>query len=243
MAQSRVHGKRHLVAHNGRHPARGLCSPVLANLTLDGLEKVLRERFPQTHQKSHTKVKMVRYADDFIITGDSQALLEQEVKPLVETFMRERGRELSPEKTVITHISAGFDFLGQNLRNYDGKMLIKPSKKNVNAFVEQIRTVVKGHKQATAGHLICQLNPIIRRWALYHRHVASAETFAAVDAAIFQLVWHWATRRHPHKSARWIRAKYFQVHGSRAWVFSGEVTDPGKPPRAVWLFSARTMPI
>ena len=98
-------------------PQGGLCSPVLANLTLDGLEKVLREKFPQTHQKSHTKVNMVRYADDFLITGDSQALLEQEVKPLVETFMRERGLELSPEKTVITHISAGFDFLGQN-RSY-----------------------------------------------------------------------------------------------------------------------------
>ena len=224
-------------------PQGGLCSPVLANLTLDGLEKMLREKYPQTHQKSHTKVNMVRYADDFIITGDSQALLEQEVKPLVETFMRERGLELSPEKTVITPISAGFDFLGQNLRKYDGKMLIKPSKKNVKAFLEKIRTVVKGHKQARAGNLICQLNPIIHGWTLYHRHVASAETFAAVDAAIFKLIWQWAKRRHPHKHARWIRAKYFQVHGSRAWAFSGEVVDPGKQPRRVWLFSARTMPI
>src|SRR5258708_5724630 len=134
-------------------------------------------------------------------------------------------------------------FLGQNLRKYDGKMLIKPSKKNVKAFLEKIRAVAKGHKQATEGNLICQLNPIIRGWTLYHRHVARAETFAAVDAAIFKLLWQWAKRSHPHKHARWILARYYQVHGSRAWPFAVEITDPGKPPRPVWLFSARTMPI
>jgi len=88
-------------------------SPVLANLTLNGLETLLREHFPQSHEKSHTKVNLVRFADDFIITGASQELLEQEVKPLVEAFMRERGLELSQEKTVITPIEDGFDFLGQ----------------------------------------------------------------------------------------------------------------------------------
>jgi RNA-directed DNA polymerase len=96
-------------------PQGGPLSPVLANLTLDGLEGMLKKAFPSGRRKGITspKVNMVRYADDFIITGSSKELLEDEVKPLVEQFMRERGRELSQEKTVITHIEDGFDFLGQ----------------------------------------------------------------------------------------------------------------------------------
>ena len=88
---------------------------MLANLTLDGLEGVLKKAFPSGRRKGTTspKVNLVRYADDFIITGSSKELLEDAVKPLVEQFMRERGLELSQEKTVITHIEDGFDFLGQ----------------------------------------------------------------------------------------------------------------------------------
>jgi RNA-directed DNA polymerase len=79
----------------------------------------------------------VRYCDDFIITGSSKELLEKEVKPLVEEFLREQGLELSPEKTRITHIEDGFDFLGQHIRRYtDGKIIITPSKKNVEAVLD-----------------------------------------------------------------------------------------------------------
>ena len=84
-------------------------------------------------------MNFVCYADDFIITGCSKELLDNEVKPLVERFMIERGLQLSPEKTCITHIEEGFDFLGQNLRRYGGKLLITPSKKNMHAFLEKVR--------------------------------------------------------------------------------------------------------
>src|SRR5579872_2063009 len=85
-------------------PQGGICSPVLANMALDGLEGVLREKYPtNTRRGAQAKVHIVRYADDFLISGSSQALLEQEIKPLVEDFMRERGLELSQERTVITH--------------------------------------------------------------------------------------------------------------------------------------------
>src|SRR6266699_1293278 len=151
-------------------------SPVLANMTLDGLEKVLREKFPK-HPRggSNEKINFVRFADDFIVTGKSKEILENEVKPLVEQFMKERGLTLSQEKTLITHIENGFDFLGQHLRKYNGKLLIKPSKKNIHTFLEGIRKIIKENKQATAGNLIAQLNPKIRGWANYHRHVVSSE--------------------------------------------------------------------
>jgi len=101
-------------------PQGGICSPVIANLALDGLERKLLERYPKPKTGYNAKVNYVRFADDFIVTGISKELLEQEVKPLIEQFMRERGLTLSPEKTIITHINDGFDFLGQ-VRPLTGK--------------------------------------------------------------------------------------------------------------------------
>ena len=205
-------------------PQGGICSPVLANMTLDGLERALREVIrPTTRKGNKAKVHLIRYADDFLISGSSKEVLEQEVKPVVERFMRERGLELSQEKTVITHVENGFDFLGQNVRKYQGKLLIKPSKGSVQDLLEKVRKIVKENKQTPAGKLIVQLNPIIRGWALYHRHVASKGTFNKVDSAIFETLWQWAKRRHPTKGRRWVKDKYFPVIGKRKWVFTGEV--------------------
>jgi RNA-directed DNA polymerase len=112
-------------------PQGGICSPVIANLALDGLEARLRTAFPRYvwhgGKKSCPKVNFIRLADDFVITGATKELLEDVVKPLVEEFLKERGLQLSREKTVITHIADGFDFLGQHIRKYSGKLLIKPS--------------------------------------------------------------------------------------------------------------------
>jgi len=208
--------------HEGT-PQGGVISPVLANMALDGLGALLKQHYPLGSRK-HRKVKLnlVRYADDFIITGISKEFLENTVKPLVETFLHERGLELSQTKTRITHIDDGFDFLGQNVRKYNGKLLIMPSKANISALLDKVRGIIRDNAQMTAGKLIMILNPIIRGWALYHRHVVSSEAFSNVDNAIFQALWHWSTRRHPNKGRHWIKAKYFKTVGNDDWVFYGE---------------------
>lgn len=226
-------------------PQGGICSPVIANLALDGLEAKLREKYPKASNASRkAKANLVRFADDFIITGSSKELLENEIKPLVEQFMKERGLELSQEKTHITHITTGFDFLGQNIRKYkDGKVLVKPSKKNVKTFLAKIRKLIKENAQATAGNLIVQLNPKIRGWANYHRHVSSKQTFVRVDDAIFRALWQWAVRRHPNKTRRWVKDKYFHSIGQRNWVFCGQVEEQDGTTKNVQLFYAHTVPI
>ena len=208
-------------------PQGGIISPVLANLALDGLEKQLSQRFPMYGKAPRTKVNLVRYADDFVITGHSKEILVDEVKPLVEQFMAGRGLELSQEKTTITHITDGFDFLGQNVRKFraDGKLLITPSAKNVKTFLDNIRRIVKEHREASAGNLITLLNPKIRGWANYHRHVCSKRTFSDVDSAIFQCLWRWAKRRHPMKSGHWIRNRYFGTRYGNHWTFFGDAGD------------------
>ena len=208
-------------------PQGGIASPVLANLTLDGLERELHQHFPKRKTGYNAQVNLVRYCDDFIITGRSQAVLEQEVKPLVERFLAERGLRLSQEKTQITHIEEGFDFLGQHVRKYHGKLLIKPSQKSVKSLLQTVREVIRVNKSTAAGPLIGQLNPLLRGWANYHRHVVSKVTFAKMDHAIFQALWRWAKRRHPNKSPGWIRRKYFTSAANNHWVFHGMTTSHG----------------
>lgn len=202
-------------------PQGGIISPILANMTLDGLESLLRKQFLQRGSPS-PKINLIRYADDFVITGCSKEILEHEVKPLVEQFLAERGLELSREKTCITRVEEGFDFLGQTVRKYNGKMIVKPSKKSVKRLLDKIRRIIKDNPQLPAGILIARLNPIIRGWALYHRHISSSETFRKVDAQIFNALWRWIKRRHPNKGKRWMKAKYFKTVNSRNWVFFGE---------------------
>ncbi len=222
-------------------PQGGIISPVLANMTLDGLEKAIAARFPR-HWRSNgkTKVYLVRYADDFIITASSRKILEDEVIPLVTEFLAERGLTLSPHKTKITHINDGFDFLGQNIRKYNSKLLIKPAKSNVKTFLDNIRAVIKSSLHLTPRQLLTILNPKIRGWANYHRHVVSKAIFACIDSEIFGMLWRWATRRHPRKKREWIRRRYFSTSGKRQWLFFGwRQTHKGEKQKVHLVLAAK----
>jgi RNA-directed DNA polymerase len=205
-------------------PQGGICSPTLTNLTLDGLEAQLEARFGRkgTPKASRHKVNLVRFADDLIVTGATQELLETEVKPLLETFLRERGLELSPTKTQIIPIEDGFDFLGWNLRKYGGKLLIKPSRKNTQHRLDTCRAIIRGNRAAKSVNLIGLLNPILRGWANYHRGAVAKAIFAKVDATIWRWIWRWACRRHPNKGKPWIKERYFRRQGRRDWIFAAD---------------------
>jgi len=201
-------------------PQGGIISPTLMLMTLRGLEDVV-----SSATTPRDKVHVIAYADDFVITGVNKQLLVDVVQPAVEAFLRVRGLQLSQEKTLITHIEQGFDFLGFNVRKYNGKLLIKPAKKNVLAFLGDIRSTIRLEKSSSSGALIRRLNPKIQGWANYYRHVVSKRTFSYVDHAIFHSIWKWSTRRHPNKGAWWVEKKYFQRQGLRYWIFCGQTID------------------
>jgi RNA-directed DNA polymerase len=213
------------------------------NLALNGLASHLRGALPRRQGNVQTKVHVIKFADDFVVTGYSKTFLEQEVQPLIERFLAERGLELSREKTRLTHIEAGFDFLGTHVRKYQGKLLCTPAKKNVHAFLRKVRRIVKTHKQAPAGSLIMQLNPVIRGWAQYHQHGASKRTFVKVDHDIFTVLWQWARRRHPKKARTWIKEKYFRSENRHRWVFCGHLRRSNGKMQDVRLFQAADVPI
>ncbi len=217
-------------------PQGGIISPTLANMTLDGLESLLKERFPIVIKKSlrhNPKVHLVRYADDFIITAADKTLLENEVRPLVEQFLCDRGLVLSPEKTKITHIDKGFDFLGQNVRKYNGTLLIQPSKKNTLACLDKVRQAIDRSGALDQVAVIKQLNPILRGWSNYHRHAVSKRRFCWMEIAVQNCLWFWAKRRHQHKPFPWIVHKYWRYFNGKK-VFAadtGKRTDKGQ---SIW---------
>lgn len=213
------------VVHKGRlspteegTPQGGIISPTLANVTLNGLEAGLKAHLGARHgteKAKKLKVHVVRYADDFVITGNSRELLETEVRPWVEAFLAQRGLQLSPEKTRVVHMDEGFDFLGWSFRRYKGKLLIKPSKKNVQTFYRKVRDIVKTHISVKQEDLIAKLNPVLRGWAQYHHPVVAKETFSRMDSLIYWRLVRWARRRHPNKSKVWCSQRYWRDTGTR----------------------------
>jgi RNA-directed DNA polymerase len=221
-------------------PQGGIISPALCHLTLDGLERALQERFTPTEKiGKRNQVHLVRYADDFIITSRTKELLAEEVTPVVERFLAERGLALSPTKTRITHIAAGFDFLGVHVRKYDGKLLIKPSHTSVQGVLTKIGTVLKRNLHTGVEPLIGTLNPIITGWANDHRPWVSKETFAKVGHEIDRNVWRWAKRKHPTKRSRWLKRKYFSASATRSWAFGVTRTQPDGKHHTVRLADMR----
>jgi RNA-directed DNA polymerase len=203
-------------------PQGGIISPTLANATLDGMEKLVKEKYrkkPTGKGKIYyPKVNLIRYADDFVVTAENRETLE-EIKSLITEFLQERGLSLSEEKTLITNISEGFDFLGFNIRKYKGKLLIKPSQKSQKKLTEKIKEVISKNKSASQCLLIEELNPIITGWGNYFRHVVSKKIFAKIDHILVKNLIRWAFRRHRKKSKRWTIEKYFKEENNRKWVF------------------------
>lgn len=201
-------------------PQGGIISPVLANMALDGLQVELTGLFRTVRESRTAKVHLVRYADDFVITGSSKELLENEVKPLVEKFLAARGLVLSASKTKITHVTEGFDFLGWNVRYFKDRLLTQPSKKNRKAFLDKVRNLLRENKSATQVEVIDKLTRVIRGWGNYHRCQNASRTFAKCDHQIWQALWRWAVRRHPTKGKKWIKERYFKRIKGRDWRFA-----------------------
>ena len=237
--------KQQLFPTQSGTPQGSIISPTLANMVLDGMEKTIDEalgikwrRVLGKNDNPH-KIHLIRYADDFIVMADSKEILEKKVLPTIENFLKQRGLTLSAEKTLITHIGKGFDFLGKTIRRFNNKTLVKPSKKNILTFLDKIKKTFDQYKGAKTIDLISKLTPMIRGWVMYHRMDAAKSTFSYVDHRIWQMTWQWALHRHPNKGKQWVKSKYFRIHKGYDWSLFALNED--KQP--VYLFRANTVRI
>jgi RNA-directed DNA polymerase len=219
-------------------PQGGIISPLLANIALDGMQATIR----QAVNRKGDKVNFVRYADDFIVTGATQELLEQKVKPALTAFLSTRGLELSEQKTVITHIHKGCHFLGHTVRKFGDTLLTTPAKSSLSHLQDKIRLCIKSALALSQEALLRQLNPIIRGWANYYRHGAAKRTFKRLDHFVYWQLWRWAKRRHPSKSATWKLRKYFSA-GPQKGTFGVWLNKEKGKRQALLLYTASSTKI
>jgi RNA-directed DNA polymerase len=237
-------------------PQGGIVSPLLANIALDGIEELLsqfqkvkeyqydddkRDRYKVNRQKSN-RYGFIRYADDFMITATSKEDIET-IKPIIEDWLKERGLEPNHEKTKIVHVEQGFDFLGFHVRHYQGKCLITPAKQKVKDFLQQIRDWLNAHPSHKPEAVMDHLNPILRGWANYYRHVNSARGFSSLDHYIWKAVFNWCRRRHPRKGKQWVVDKYFKTIQGETWYFAVTVKNRSGKPITYSLTKLASIPI
>jgi len=237
--KSGVVDKQQLQKTEAGTPQGGIISPLLANLTLNGLEQGLIRHLKYVLTASEfrsAKVNLVRYADDFVVTGQSQELLETVICPWIESFLRERGLQLHMGKTKVRHIDEGFDFLGWNFRKYGGKLLIKPSQKNIKKFYDKVASLIDANHNTPKALLIQTLNPVLRGWAQYHQGVVAKASFTRLDSLILWKLWRHGMHKHP----RWTKARVFRhywEHIDGRWSYRSLTTDRRGNPLTMTLYS------
>lgn len=225
-------------------PQGGIVSPLLANIALHGMEDELGIIYrSKTNKKDGTvdyeihpgkcKIAMIRYADDFVIMCESKEEAESMYGKL-KPYLNKRGLELAPDKTKVTHITEGFDFLGFNIRRYTNikgnqnrsKLLIKPSKASIKGFKAKIKEIFKTLRGTNVATLLSKINPIIRGTANYWKTVVSKEIFSILDKYIWIKIKKFVKQLHATKSWKWINKRYFKkdIYGisKDKWL----LTDP-----------------
>lgn len=212
-------------------PQGGIISPLLANIALDGMERLFgcetkngKYLSPSSRTGKNKGLCLIRYADDFVVIAPSKETIEQYVLPRLKSFLSERGLSINEEKTQIVHRTNGVNFLGfvvqQHHMSKKAICLARPSKVAVQKHLKVIKDILDRNKQATAEWIIDKLNPITRGWGNYYRYSNAKETFNYVDSRIWKMLWSWCVRRHPNKSKIWIREKYFKTIQGRKWIFA-----------------------
>ena len=224
-------------------PQGGVVSPLLINIALHGMEEILIAAYtgekstPTARQRAP---KLIRYADHFVVLHAEEGEVRK-AQQLIATWLQGIGLELKPSKTRLSHTlndyqgNVGFNFLGFSIRQFPVgkthtgaskgkplgfKTIITPSKEGVQRHVQALRTILQKSPSLSQEQLIDQLNPVIHGWSLYYRTVVSKKRFTVCDCLLMHMLWQKMTRKHPKKSAKWVKEHYWRTMKGNTWTFA-----------------------
>jgi RNA-directed DNA polymerase len=225
-------------------PQGGVVSPLLANIALYGLEEALVTAYmdgKKTRSARQSAPKLIRYADDFVVLHSQEAEV-MKAQQLIARWLQGIALELKPSKTRLSHTlneyqgQVGFTFLGFTIRQYpvgrthtgrtsNGKplgfkTLIKPSKEGVQRHLQALRRILQRSQSLSQEELIDQLNPVIYGWTLSYRTVVAKKQFTVCDYLLTRMLWQKMLRKHPKKSAKWVKEQYWRAMKGNTWTFA-----------------------
>lgn len=212
-------------ATNMGTPQGGLLSPLLANIALSILDDAIdqdRQTLMATQWQRHKRrqrgeaiYKLVRYADDFVVMVEGSRQDAEQLRDRIADLLLPMGLRLSAEKTAITHIDEGFDFLGCRIQRRRKRGTIDkryvytyPSAKAVKAVKAKVRTILRRSNQAPPVAVLLHLNAVIRGWANYHRHGVASKTFGAIDTYVWWRFARWLRTRHKRMTWQALRRRF-----------------------------------
>lgn len=213
----------------------GPLSPLLLNVTLHGMETIVKDSDANVHPAVETPL-VIRYADDFLVFHSNLEELQQAVSR-VRDWLQPMGLSLSARKTRIAHTLSsyqghvGFDFLGYTIRHYPPdtsepeqafacKTAVTPSAEASHHHLAAIEKRLEQLQTASQAQVIAELNPIIGGWAAYYNGFVSVHSLSRYDELVGHLLLNWARKHHPNKERQEVINLYWRPIEEGVWVFS-----------------------
>ena len=224
---------------NDGTPQGGIISPILCNMTLDGLQAIV---IKGQYDKKRRKLNIIRYADDFIVTGASPDILLTDIKPEIERFLADRGLILSIEKTKLSHINEGFNFLGMSFKKFKHKLIVTPERSKAQTLRDKVKALLRQYRGVSFHVMLAKLNSVLRGWGYAYRHVVAKNLMSCLDVDVFMLVRKWLGKEHRSKTWAWISKRYRQRFGGRV-DFCDSYANAKGVIKTVRLFRLADIPI
>ncbi|MET7550128.1 group II intron reverse transcriptase/maturase [Streptomyces sp. NPDC005479] len=238
-------------------PQGGILSPLLANIALTVLDEYIANRpgGPSTTparrvgrlRRGEPNLRLVRYADDFLVlvagTREHCEVLREEVAAVLAPM----GMRLSMEKTRITHIDEGLDFLGWRIQRHRKRgtdrqyVYTYPAKKSVRTVARKIKTVCRTDVNQPLPVLLRQLNSMLRGWCAYFRPGVSSATFQFLRQLVWGQAIRWIRRKHRRITWKDLRRRY--CNGGW-WPTTEDITlfDPAKVRTTRYRYRGAVIP-
>lgn len=236
-------------------PHGGILSPLLSNVALS----VLDEHFanapggPRSNNTERRKRRRhglpnhrrARYADDWCLAISGTREHAEILREQAAEVLSSRGLRLSPDKTLITHIDKGLDFLGWRIQRHRKRSATKhyvytyPAKKALRAVMVKVKTQCRQNTNLPFDALAHQLNRMPRGWTSYFKHGCSSATFGYLRASLWTQVIRWETRKHRRTTWRQLRCRYGR------WPATGsvELFDPAKVRTEWYVYRGARIPL
>ena len=235
-------------------PQGGILSPLLSNVALSVLDEHFTNapggpRGNNTERRKRRRHglpnhRLVRYADDWCLaisgTREHAEILREQAAEVLSSM----GLRLSPDKTLITHIDKGLDFLGWRIQRHRKRGATKhyvytyPAKKALRAVMAKVKTQCRQNTNLPLDALVHQLNRMLRGWTSYFKHGCSSATFGYLRAYLWKQVIRWETRKHRRTTWRQLRCHYGR------WPATGsvELFDPAKVRTEWYVYRGARIP-